>query len=80
MVLRLVIFDTVHNLWHPCLPDESLTIMFAKENKHLRPSLMGLAAIICVNTSTCLKQSPILAAIGLALGASALFDLFLKLN
>ena len=77
MVLRLVIHDTVHNSGHSCLTNAFARHSFEKEENHLVPSWIEERGTTSVTTnSTRKKRSPILAAVGIAVGVSALFNLF----
>ena len=77
MVLRLVIHDTVHNNDHSCLTTPVARNSFEKEKYHLVPSWIEKPNTISVQTkSHRQKRSPILAAVGIAVGVSALFNIF----
>ena len=79
MVFRLVIHDTVHNNGHPCLADGYVRHSFEKEPDHLLPSWMEEPGTTSVSSATGArkeKRSPISAAVGIAVGVSALFNLF----
>ena len=77
MVLRLVIHDTVHYTGHPCLTIDFERDSFKKESNHLVPTWIDECS---VSTNTLSKRrekrSPISAAVGIALGVSAVFNLF----
>ena len=77
MVLRLVIHDTVHNNGHSCLTSTFARHNFDKEKNHLIPSWTEETRALSVKTTAQRqKRSPILAAVGIAVGVSALFNLF----
>ena len=79
MVLRLVIHDTVHNNGHSCLADGYGRHSFEKDADHLVPSWIEVPSITSVSSTTGarrVKRSPILAVVGIAVGVSALFNLF----
>ena len=77
MVLRLVIHDTVHNNGHSCLTNLNARHSFEKEKNHLVPSWIEEPGTSnCKTTANRQKRSPILAAVGVAVGVSALFNLF----
>ena len=77
MLLRLVIYDTVHNNGHSCLTNAVARYSFEKDKNHLVPSLIEeTGATIVKSTARKTKRSPILAAVGIAVGVSALFNLF----
>ena len=77
MVLRLVIHDTGHNNGHSCLTSTFARQSFEKEKNHLTPSWTKETSALSVKTSAQRqKRSPILAAIRIAVGVSALFNLF----
>lgn len=66
----------MQNFEHLCLPDKSSNILFGKETKHLTPSLIRLTTMTGVNSLSRVRKSFLLAAIGVALAASALLNLF----
>ena len=76
MVLRLVIHDTVHNNGHTCLVNEYVRHAYKKEETHLIPSWIEERGTSVTSNVTRKKRSPILAAVGVAVGVSALFNLF----
>ena len=77
MVLRLVIHDTVHNNGHPCLTNNLTRHSFKKENIHLVLTWIDETSQSTITLSRHReKRSPILAAVGIAVGVSALFNLF----
>ena len=77
MLLRLVIHDTVHNNGHPCLTNNLARHSFKKETNHLVPTWIDETSQSTITPSRHReKRSPILAAVGIAVGVSALFNLF----
>ena len=77
MVLRLVIHDRVHNNGHSCLTNAVASHSFEKIKNHLILSWIKHTVASSVKRATRKeKRSPILAAVGIAVGVSALFNLF----
>ena len=77
MVLRLVIHDTVHNNGHSCLTSNIARHSFEKESNHLVPTwIEATSPAKSTAPSRREKRSPILAAVGIAVEVSALFNLF----
>ena len=77
IILRLVIYDTVHNNGHLCLTNAVTRHSFEKDKNHLVQSLIVEAGASSVkSTARREKQSPILAAVRIAVRVSALFILF----
>ena len=78
IILRLVIHDTVHKNGHSCLTKAIARHSFKKN--HLVPSwIKEIVASTVKSTARRDKRSPILAAVKVAVGVSALFNLFLGL-
>ena len=78
MVLRLVIHDTVHNNKHLCLISAFERHSFDKEKNNLIPSWTKETSASSVKTTAQRqKRSLILAAVEIAVGVSALFNLVL---
>ena len=76
MLLRLVIHDTVHNNGHPCLTNNLVRHSFKKETNHLVPTWIDETSQSTLTLSRHRdKRSPILSAVGIAVGVSALFNL-----
>ena len=77
MVLRLVSHDTVHNNGHPCLTNNKARHTFKTETNHLVPTWIDETSQSTITLSRHRdKRSPILAAVDIAIGVSALFNLF----
>ena len=77
MVLRLEIHDTVHNNGHLCLTNAVARHNLKKDKNHLvRSWIEETGASSVKSTARREKRSPILAAVGIAVGVSALFNLF----
>ena len=77
MLLRLVIHNTVHNNGYPCLTNNLARHSFKKETNHLVPTWIDVTSQSTITPSRhCEKRFLILAAVGIAVGMSALFNLF----
>ena len=77
MVLLLVIHDTVHTNGHSCLTSTFARHSIQKEKIHLIPSWNEETSALSVkNIAQRQKRSPFPAAVGIAVGVSALFNLF----
>ena len=78
MALRLVIHDTIHNNGHRCLTNNLARHSFKKETNHLVPTWIDETNQSTITLSRHReRRSPILAAVGIAIGVFALFNLFL---
>ena len=77
MLLRLVIYDTVHDKGHSCLTNNLARHSFKNKTNHLVPTWIDKTSQSTITLSRHReKRSPILAAVGIAIGVSALFNLF----
>ena len=77
MLLCLVIHDTVHNNGHFCLTNNLARHSFQKETNHLIPTWIDETSQPTITLSRhCETRSDILAAVGIAVEVSALFNLF----
>ena len=77
MLLRLVIHDTVHNDGHACLTNNLARHSFKTKTNHLVPMWIDETSQSTITLSRHReKRSPILAAVAIAVGVSALFNLF----
>ena len=77
MLLCLLIHDTVHNNRHTCLTNNLARHNFKKETNHEVPTWIDEANQSTITLSRHRdKRLPILAAVGIAVGVSALFNLF----
>ena len=77
MVLRLVSHDTVHNNGHPCPTNDLARHRFKKETNHLVPTWIYKTSQSTITLSRHRdKCSQILAAVGIAIKETALFNLF----
>ena len=77
MLLRLVIHDTVHINGHFCLTNNIARHSFKTETNHLVPTWIDETSQSTITLSRRReKRSLILAAVGIAVGVSALFNLF----
>ena len=77
MVPRLVIHDTVHNSGHFCLTNNLACHCFKTETNQLVPTWIDETSQSKITLSRHReKRSPILAAVGIAIKASALINLF----
>ena len=77
MVLRMAIHDTIHNNGHPCLTNNPARHSFKKETNHLLPTWIEKTSQSTITLSRHRdKRSPILAAVGIAVEMSALYNLF----
>ena len=77
MLLRLVIHDTIHNNRHFCLTNNLAHHRFKTKTNHVVPTWIDETNQSTMTLSRhCEKRSPILAAVGIAVGVSALFNLF----
>ena len=80
LVLCLVIHDTIqsiHNNGQSCLTNNQARHSFKKETNHLVPTWIEETSQSTITLSRHReKRSPILAAVGIAIGVSALFNLF----
>ena len=77
MVLRLVIHDTVHSKKHSCLTNCLAHHSIEKETYQLVPTWIEETSLSKATALKCRdKRSPILAAVGIAVGVSALINIF----
>ena len=77
IVLRLVIHDTGHNNGHSCLTNAVARHSFEKDKIHFVTSWIEETGASSVKSTLRIeKRFPILAAFGIAVGVSALFNLF----
>ena len=77
MVLRRVIYDTVHNTGHPCLINNFARNSFKKKTNHLVTTWINERSVSKNTLSKRRKQrSPILAVVGIVEGVFALYNLF----
>ena len=77
IVLRLVIYDTVHNNEHFCLTNNLARHSFKKETNHLVPTWIDETSQSTITVSRHReKRIPIFVAVNIAVKVSALFNLF----
>ena len=80
MILRLGIHDTVNHGGHSCTPNDTFIHYFSRTASHLMPTWLEKdympTPLSQARLQTRSKRSPLLAAIGAAVGVSALFNIF----